>query len=112
MRSSEPATLVARRVVLFDDEFFDSLSAQAPPTRSAQGIPSRTDLLAYEIPPLMDVLADDYESSTLAVGETDSLRILVQSGRLVRTIVLWCELVDDVVRVFDVVIELFDEDAG
>ncbi len=61
--SNVAAGRMARRRVVFEDEFFESLNAQVPAVRSATGIPSRTDLLAYDIPPLMDLLADDHETS-------------------------------------------------
>ena len=55
----------------------------------------------------MDALADDVEGNTLSVNASDSVRVLIQSGRLVRTAVLWCELVGDTVHVFDIDIEPF-----
>jgi hypothetical protein len=90
-----------RRTVVFEDEFFERLNDLVPQERSATGVPSRTDLLAYDIPPLMDLLAEDYERFTLPVAGSD-LRVLVQRGRFVRGIVLWTELLDDRVRVFDI----------
>jgi len=100
---------MARRHVVFEDEFFERLNALVPEERSALGLPSRTDLLAYDLPPLRDLLAEDYERFTLPIHGSD-LRVLVQSGRLVQGIVLWAELLDDVVRVFDVDLEFFAHD--
>lgn len=71
-----------RRTVVFEDEFFERLNDLVPEERSATGVPSRTDFLAYDIPPLMDLLAEDYERVTLPVAGSD-LRVLVQSGRFV-----------------------------
>lgn len=110
--NSDAGLARARRTVILEDEFFERLNAQAPETRSSLGVPSRTDLLAYDIPPLMDLLADDYEGVTLPVPGTLSLRVLVQGGRFVRSIVLWTELLDEVVRVFDIGIESFPRDGG
>ena len=58
----------------------------------------------------MDALAEDYLAATLTVGSTDSIRVLIQTGRLVRNTVLWCQLVDGVIHVFDADIELFEPD--
>lgn len=50
----------------------------------------------------MDLLAEDYERFTLPVVGAGNLRVLVQSGRFAHGIVLWTELLDDIVHVFDV----------
>jgi hypothetical protein len=97
---------MARRTVVFEDEFFERLNDLAPVERSATGVPSRTDFLAYDISPLMDLLAEDYERFTLPVAGSH-LRVLVQSGRFVRAIVLWTELLDETVRVFDIELDFF-----
>lgn len=97
---------MTRRTVVFEDEFFERLNDLVPEERSATGVPSRTDFLAYDIPPLMDLLAEEYERFTLPVAGSN-LRVLVQSGRFVRGIVLWTELVDERVRVFDIELDFF-----
>lgn len=88
-----------RRVVHFDDEFFDSLAEQAPDERAADGTPSRSDLLAYVIMPLMDRLAEDYEANTVAVPAEFEWRVLIQTSPFVDRVMLWTYLDGDQVRV-------------
>jgi len=80
---------VADRVVRFHETFSDDLDELLPLERSADGPPSATDFLLYDLPRLRYLLADDYESNTLEVHGCDDLRILVQSGTLVRAVALY-----------------------
>jgi hypothetical protein len=47
--------------------FFDRLDELLRPERTAEGTPSTTDFLLHEIPPIIDRLAQDYETATAAV---------------------------------------------
>jgi len=98
---------VADRVVRSHETFSDDLDELLPPERSADGLPSVTDFLLYDLPRLRDLLADDYESNTLEVHRCDDLRILVQSGTLVRTVALYVTATPLEVLVLDVEIERF-----
>ena len=53
-----------RRQVRVTQPFFDRLDELLPEQRSAAGAPSSTDFLLHEIPAIIDLLADLYESST------------------------------------------------
>ena len=96
-----------RRHVVFDDQFFESLSRRVSDERDGTGKPSRTDVLVYVIMPLMDLLADDYERNTLAVDHEDNLRVLVQTSPFVSWVQLWCYVDGDDVHVYDVDLEFF-----
>ena len=80
---------MADRVVRFHETFSDDLDELLPLERSADGPPSATDFLLYDLPRLRYLLADDYEANTLEVHGCDDLRILVQSGTLVRAVALY-----------------------
>lgn len=56
-----------RRQVRVAPSFFGRLDELLPEDRSAEGAPSTADFLLHEVPPLIDLLAEDYESTTLAV---------------------------------------------
>ena len=96
-----------RRHVVFDDRFFQTLSLRVSDERDGSGQPSRTDVLVYVIMPLMDLLAGDYEGTTLAVEHDDNLRVLVQTSPFVSWVQLWCYLDGDEVHVYDVDLEFF-----
>lgn len=98
---------MAERVVRFHETFFDDLDELLPPERSADGLPSATDFLLYDLPRLRDLLAADYESNTLAIDGWDDLRIFVQSGTLVRTVALYVTATPLEVLVLSVEIERF-----
>ena len=53
------------------------------------GTPSRSDLLAYVIMPLMDRLAEDYVADTLAVPGEFEWRVLIQTWSFVERVLLW-----------------------
>ena len=98
---------VADRVVRFHQTFFDDLDELLPSERSADGLPSTTDFLLYDLPRLRDLLADDYESNTLEIDGWDDLRLLVQSGTLVRTVALYVTATPLEILVLSVEIERF-----
>ncbi len=83
--------MTTRREVRVGDYLFDQLDALLPEERSPLGTPSVTDFLAYELPPLIERLALDYDAITLPVPESD-LRVLVTAGMLVRHIAIYAFL--------------------
>src|SRR5918996_2197775 len=56
-----------RRLVRVAPSFSDRLDELLPGGRTAAGQPSATDFLLHELPRIIDRLAQDYESVTLAV---------------------------------------------
>lgn len=42
--------------------------------------PSTADFLLHEVPPLIDLLALDYEAATLAVKDVPEVRVLIAAG--------------------------------
>jgi hypothetical protein len=77
--------LSRRRQVRVSPSFFDRLDELLPAERSASGAPSTADLLLHEIPPLIEVLAVDYDTTTLAVEGVPGVRVLIAAGVLVPT---------------------------
>jgi len=71
-------------------------------------VPSATDFLLHELPRLRDLLAEDYESNTLEIDGWDDLRILVQSGILVRSVPLYVAATTEEVLVVSVKVERFE----
>ena len=59
--------MTSRRNVRVAEHFFDQLDELLPDERSPSGLASTTDFLPYELPPIIERLAVDYEDSTLPV---------------------------------------------
>lgn len=91
--------------VVFDDAFFESLSDQTAEDRDGFGRPSRSDILAYVVMPLMELLSDDYDGCTIPVPGDDLFRVLIQPATLVERISLYTYELDGAVHVCDVEIE-------
>jgi len=72
-----------RRQVRVASSFFDRLDELLPDERSATGVASTADFLLHEIPPLIDLLAADYEAATLEVPGVPEVRVLIATGVLV-----------------------------
>ena len=85
----------ARRQVRVAPSFFDRLDELLPAERSPTGVPSTADFLLHEIPPLIDLLALDYEAATLAVKDVPEVRVLIATGVLVESLALYVVLADD-----------------
>lgn len=79
------------RAVRFTEEFFDRLDSLLPEDRGADGAPSVTDFLAFELPAIRDRLAADYEGSTMPTVDAD-VRVLVGAGLFVRTVALYAAI--------------------
>lgn len=84
-----PCTLSPDRLVRFLQPFFDELDGQLPDQRGADGSPSATDFLLYELPPIRDLLASGFEECTLAAAGAEPLRVLIVSGTLVRSAAIY-----------------------
>ncbi|MCA1697254.1 MAG: hypothetical protein LC749_22470 [Actinobacteria bacterium] len=84
-----------RRQVRVAPSFFDRLDDLLPEDRSATGVPSTADFLLHEMPPLIDLLALDYDAATLEVAEVPGIRVLIAAGVLVAHVALYAVLADD-----------------
>jgi hypothetical protein len=95
---------MTRRVVRFSGFFFDRLDDLLGDSRGDDGSPSTTDFLVYDLPPVCDLLAEDFEGQTMPfpVDSTD-IRAYVGSGVLVSRFALIMTLcADGTVEVLDV----------
>ena len=109
-KSHAPSGSVTERLVRFQPSFFADLDNVLPSERSPFGAPSATDFLLYDLPPVRDVLASDFERRTVPVASGDRLRMFVGSGTLVRTLVVYAYLADDDhVDAVGLELEIFDE---
>ncbi len=84
-----------RRLVRVAPSFFDRLDELLPEQRSATGVPSSTDFLLHEIPPIIDRLAGNYESVTLVVPEAPEVRVHLTTGALVPYMAIYTVLATD-----------------
>lgn len=84
-----------RRRVRVAPSFFDRLDELLPEERSAAGAASTADFLLHEIPPLIDLLAVDYEAATVEVEGVRDVRVLIATGVLVGHLALYVVLADD-----------------
>ena len=87
--------MTQRRLVRVAPSFFDRLDELLPADRSPTGRPSATDFLLHEMPPIIDLLAEDYQAATFAEAEAPGVRVLVTSGRLVPRVAVFAVLLDD-----------------
>lgn len=84
-----------RRQVRVAPSFFDRLDELLPDERSPTGVASTADFLLHEIPPLIDLLAQDYEGATLDVPGVPDVRVMIATGVLVSHLALYLVLADD-----------------
>ena len=75
-------------------EFFDRLDLLLPSERADSGIPSATDFIVYDLSPILDALAEDYESETLPLPGTTE-RAVVASGITAKYIAITVRLGSD-----------------
>lgn len=87
--------MTERRQVRVAPSFFDRLDELLPEERSASGVPSTADFLLHEMPPLIDLLALDYEATTLEVKDVSGVRVLIAAGVLVARLALYVVLAGD-----------------
>jgi len=87
------------RLVRFTEDFFARLDMLLPDGRSADGTLSATDFLLFDLPPIRDRLARDYEGQTLPTDD-GAVRVCISRGVLVQSVALFAQLaVDDAVEV-------------
>lgn len=84
-----------RRLVRVAPSFFDRLDELLPAERTAEGTPSTTDFLLHEIPPIIDRLAQDYETATTVVPSLTGVRVLLAAGFLVPHVSVYTTLAAD-----------------
>lgn len=95
------------RVVRFAPSFFDDLDQLLPARRLADGTPSESDFLVFDIPPARDRLAENFEANTTVVPPGGHVRVMVATGVLVPYFALYAVLADDgAVEVLSVSISL------
>jgi hypothetical protein len=85
----------SRRLVRVAPSFFERLDELLPGERSATGTPSATDFLLHDLPTILDRLAEDYESATLAVPSLPGVRVLIAAGALVPTFAVYTVVAAD-----------------
>lgn len=83
------------RRVRVAESFFDRLDDLLPAERPGDGRPSAADFLALDIARVVDLLADDYEGSTMPFGTQPDIRVLVASGALVTAFAVYVRLTED-----------------
>lgn len=87
--------MTLRRPVRVTEGFFEDLDALLPPERSSAGTPSTADLLLYEIPRILELVATDLGGSTAPIAGIHNIRVLITSGMLVQHIAAYAVLHDD-----------------
>jgi hypothetical protein len=98
------------RLVRFTQSFFDRLDELLPASRGADGTPSATDFLLYELPRIRDLLARDFEANTLAVEEVPGVCVFIGTGVLVHAVALYAVIAaDGAVEVIYLSIDRADE---
>jgi hypothetical protein len=98
---------VTSRVVRFGGLFFERLDELLPETRGTDGTPSSSDFLFYDLPPVRDLLAADFEGQTVAVPPGDEVRVYIGSGVLVGRFALFATIAaDGAIEVLDVELDL------
>lgn len=88
-----------QRQVIVSDEFFERLEILLPLERHADGTPSRTDFLTYELPAVLDQLVDNYEQITAPASPDSTLRVYITAGILIPYIAIYTRLINDVIEV-------------
>lgn len=99
-----------RRQVRVAPSFFDRLDELLPEERSTTGVPSTADFLLHELPPLMDVLAEDYEAATLEVRGLPDVRALITAGSLIPRLALYVTVAAD--GAVEIIYLQLDDEAG
>ena len=89
----------AERRVRFTEGFFDHLETLLPEERGADGRPSVTDFIVFEVPPMRDRLAADAVAATLPT-KLSGVRVYIGSGFIVPTIAVFLRIDDHDVEVF------------
>ena len=94
------------RVVRFMTTFFDALDELLPESRAADGTPSATDFLLYDLPALRDLLATNYEGSTVVTPGAAGVRVYIGHGALVGYFALFAVIaLDEAIEVWNITID-------
>ena len=99
--------MTTERRVRFTEEFFEQLDVLLPEERGADGTPSVTDFLVFEVPPIRDRLAADALGTTMPT-QNQWVRVSVTSGVLISRIAVYVLVAVDEVEVFDLDLDLSD----
>lgn len=95
---------MADREVRFTERFFDRLDLLLPAERGADGTPSVTDFLVFDLPAVRDDLARDFEGRTLPTDDPD-VWVYIGTGVLVGAFAVYVALEGDAVEAFWVTID-------
>lgn len=95
---------MADREVRFTEHFFDRLDLLLPPERGADGTPSVTDWLVFDLPTARDDLARNYEGRTLPTEDPD-VRVYIGTGVLIGAFAVFVALDGAAVEAFWVTID-------
>lgn len=79
---------MTERTVRFTESFFDRLEDLLPSERGADGTPSITDFISFEIPSIRDRLAHDAVGATTPTTLPD-VRALICTGVLIPAILAY-----------------------
>lgn len=97
------------RIVRFTQSFFRALDEALPQSRTSDGNASASDFLLFELPPVRDLMASDFERHTVVFPPGGHVRVYLGSGTLVERFALFATLVgQDTVEVLDIGIEPFE----
>ena len=99
--------MTTERRVRFTEEFFEQLDVLLPEERGADGTPSVTDFLVFEVPPIRDRLAADALGTTMPT-QNQWVRVSATSGVLISRIAVYVLVAVDEVEVFDLDLDLTD----
>ena len=82
------------RVVRFTEQFFSRLEVLLGEERSADGSPSITDFLVFDLPGVHGKLARDVYDETLPTGE-QGIRVYIGFGAMVSTFAIYVRVAND-----------------
>ena len=100
---------MAEREVRFTEQFFDRLDDLLPQERGADGTPSVTDFLLFDLPTVRDDLATDFERHTLPTDDPQ-VRVYVGSGSLLRGFAIYAAIEGEIVEAFWITIDRYEPD--
>ena len=87
-------------------EFFDRLDNLLPSERTEAGTPSATDFIVYDLSPILDALAEDFDNETLPLPGS-SERVVIKAGITATFIAILVRLApDDSIEVISVELDL------
>ena len=87
------------RRVRFTEDFFDRLEGLLPEERGADGTPSVTDFIAFELPPIRDRLAQDALGATVPTLLPD-VRACIGTGVMFSAFVVYVRVDEHEVEAF------------